>query len=313
MSRSLEIQSLYKALQEKLGLVWLTGEQHKERPVHTTDEDSQEVSLVGHLNLIIQHRVQILGHKELEYLDSLKKNSRKDTLSQLFSGQTTLVVIAKSMPPPTDLEAAAATSQVPLLSSALPSEEVIENLQHYLANYFADKITLHGVFMEVLGTGVLITGDSSIGKSELALELLTRGHRLIADDATEFSRVAPDTLLGACPEMLRDFLEVRGLGILNVRAMFVASAIKQHRNLRLIVVLQDIEDAIQMDRLHGSRQIRKIQDVNIPEVTLPVGPGRNLAVLLEVAVRNHILNAKGYDASQAFIERQKRRLENARP
>lgn len=313
MSRSLEIQSLYKALQEKLGLVWLTGEQYKERPVHTTDEDSQEVSLVGHLNLIIQHRVQILGHKELEYLDSLKKNSRKDTLSQLFSGQTTLVVIAKSMPPPTDLEAAAATSQVPLLSSALPSENVIENLQHYLANYFADKITLHGVFMEVLGTGVLITGDSSIGKSELALELLTRGHRLIADDATEFSRVAPDTLLGTCPEMLRDFLEVRGLGILNVRAMFGASAIKQQRNLRLIVVLQDIEDAIQMDRLHGSRQIRKIQDVNIPEVTLPVGPGRNLAVLLEVAVRNHILNAKGYDASQAFIERQKRRLENARP
>jgi len=312
MSTTLEIQSLYKALQEKLGLVWLSGEQYKEKPVHTSSEDSQEVSLVGHLNLIIQHRVQVLDRKELEYLDSLKKNSRKDAISQLFSGQTTLIVIAKGLPPPTDLEAAAAASQMPLLSSVLPSQEVIENLQHYLANYFADKITLHGVFMEVLGTGVLITGDSSIGKSELALELLTRGHRLIADDATEFSRVAPDTLLGTCPEMLRDFLEVRGLGILNVRAMFGASAIKLHRNLRLIVVLQDIEDAIQMDRLHGSRQIRKIQDVNIPEVTLPVGPGRNLAVLLEVAVRNHLLNAKGYDASRAFIDRQKRRLENTR-
>ena len=313
MSTTLEIQSLYKALQEKLGLVWLSGEQYKEKPVHTSSETSQEVSLVGHLNLIIQHRVQVLGHKELEYLDSLKKNSRKDAISQLFSEPTTLVVISKGLPPPTDLEAAAVASQTPLLSSELPSQEVIENLQHYLTNYFADKITLHGVFMEVLGTGVLITGDSSIGKSELALELLTRGHRLIADDATEFSRLAPDTLLGTCPEMLRDFLEVRGLGILNVRAMFGASAIKQHRNLRLIIVLQDIEDAIQMDRLHGSRQLRKIQEVNIPEITLPVGPGRNLAVLLEVAVRNHILNAKGYDASQAFIERQKRRLENARP
>jgi len=313
MSATLEIQSLYKALQEKLGLVWLSGEQYKEKPVHTSSETSQEVSLVGHLNLIIQHRVQVLGHKELEYLDSLKKNSRKDAISQLFSEPTTLVVISKGLPPPTDLEAAAVASQTPLLSSELPSQEVIENLQHYLTNYFADKITLHGVFMEVLGTGVLITGDSSIGKSELALELLTRGHRLIADDATEFSRLAPDTLLGTCPEMLRDFLEVRGLGILNVRAMFGASAIKQHRNLRLIIVLQDIEDAIQMDRLHGSRQLRKIQEVNIPEITLPVGPGRNLAVLLEVAVRNHILNAKGYDASQAFIERQKRRLENARP
>jgi HPr kinase/phosphorylase len=258
------------------------------------------------------HRVQVLGSKELDYLDSLRKNSRKDTISQLFSGQTTLVVIAKGMAPPADLEAAASTSKTPLLSSELSGQDVIANLQHYLTNYFADKITLHGVFMEVLGTGVLITGDSSIGKSELALELLTRGHRLIADDATEFSRVSPDTLLGSCPEMLRDFLEVRGLGILNVRAMFGASAIKQHRNLRLIVVLQDIEEASKMDRLHGSKRMRNIQDVDIPEITLPVGPGRNLAVLLEVAVRNYILSSKGYDASQAFIERQKRRLESVR-
>jgi HPr kinase/phosphorylase len=301
---------VYKHLQEKLGLVWLSGEQYKNKQVHCSGDASQEVSLVGHLNLITQHCVQVLGRKELEYLDALKKNSREDALSQLFSGQTTLVVITRGMPAPANLEAAATASQTPLVSSTLPSHDVIENLQHYLVNYFADKITLHGVFMEVLGTGVLITGDSSIGKSELALELLTRGHRLIADDATEFSRVSPDNLLGTCPEMLQDFLEVRGLGILNVRAMFGASAIKQHRNLRLIVVLQDIEEAIQIDRLHGSRQIRKIQDVNIPEVTLPVGPGRNLAVLLEVAVRNHILNAKGYDASEAFIERQKRRLES---
>jgi HPr kinase/phosphorylase len=312
MSTTLEIQTLYKVLQEKLGLVWLAGEQYKNRPLHSSSDASADISLVGHLNLISLHRVQVLGRKELDYLDSLKKNSRKDTISLLFSGQTTLVVIAKGLPPPDDLEAAATASQVPLLSSSLPSQDVIENLQHFLTNYFADKITLHGVFMEVLGTGVLITGDSSIGKSELALELLTRGHRLIADDAPEFSRVTPDTLLGTCPEMLQDFLEVRGLGILNVRAMFGASAIKQHRNLRLIVVLQDIGEATQIDRLHGSKRIRKIQDVSIPEFTLPVGPGRNLAVLLEVAVRNHILNAKGYDASQAFIERQKRRLESAR-
>jgi HPr kinase/phosphorylase len=311
MSTTLEIGTLYNALQEKLGLVWLAGEQYKNTPLHSSS-DASDISLVGYLNLITLHRVQVLGRKEMEYLDSLRKNSRKDTLSQLCSGQTTLVVIAKRLPPPDDLEAAAAASRIPLLSSDLPSQDIIENLQHYLTNYFADKITLHGVFMEVLGTGVLITGDSSIGKSELALELLTRGHRLIADDATEFSRLSPDTLLGTCPEMLQDFLEVRGLGILNVRAMFGASAIKQHRNLRLIVVLQDIEEATQIDRLHGSKRIRKIQDVDIPEVTLPVGPGRNLAVLLEVAVRNHILNAKGYDASQAFIERQKRRLENAR-
>jgi HPr kinase/phosphorylase len=312
MSTTLDIQTLYRAMQEKLGLVWLSGEQYKEQAVHTSDDDSAEISLVGRLNLISQHRVQVLGRKELEYLDTLRKNSRKDTISQLFSGQTTLVIISRGLAPPADLETAASTSKTPVISSELSGQDVIANLQHYLTNYFADKITLHGVFMEVLGTGVLITGDSSIGKSELALELLTRGHRLIADDATEFSRVSPDTLLGSCPEMLRDFLEVRGLGILNVRAMFGASAIKQHRNLRLIVVLQDIEEASKMDRLHGSKRLRNIQDVDIPEITLPVGPGRNLAVLLEVAVRNYILSSKGYDASQAFIERQKRRLESVR-
>jgi HPr kinase/phosphorylase len=311
MSTTLEIQTLFRAQQEKLGLVWITGEQHREKPVHSSKDDSPEISLVGHLNLIIQHRVQIIGKRELEYLDSLKKNSRKDAIAQLFSGFSSLIVMANRLPAPDDLKETAAANGTPLLSSNLPSQETIENLQHYLASYFAEKITLHGVFMEVMGTGVLITGDSSIGKSELALELITRGHRLIADDATEFSRVAPDTLLGSCPEMLRDFLEVRGLGILNIRAMFGASAIKQHRNMRLIIVLQKLGDATQMDRLHGSKQLRKIQDVDIPEVTLPVGPGRNLAVLLEAAVRNHILNTKGYDASQAFIDRQKRRLENA--
>lgn len=280
--------------------------------MHTSKDRTSEVSLAGQLNLINPHRVQVLGRKELEYFDKLKKNSRKDAIAQLFSGESTLVIIASRLPAPNDLKDAAKANQTPLLSARLNSQETIENLQYYLTNYFAEKITLHGVFMEVMGTGVLITGESSIGKSELALELLTRGHRLIADDAPEFARIAPDTLIGTCPEMLREFLEVRGLGILNVRAMFGASAIKQNRNLRLIIRLQDMDEAMKMDRLHGSRKLRSIQDVDIPEVTLPVGPGRNLSVLVEAAVRNHILISKGYDASEAFIERQKKRLETVR-
>jgi len=312
MSVTLEIKTLYGALQERLGFGWISSEAYRDKVVHSSKDDSTETSLVGHLNLIHQHRIQVLGSRELEFLDNLKKNSRKDAIAQLMSGQTKLIIISRGLPAPPDLAAAAEAAGVPLLASRLPGQEVIRNLQYYLSNFFAEKITLHGVFMEVMGTGVLITGESSIGKSELALELLTRGHRLIADDATEFARIAPDTLNGTCPEMLRDFLEVRGLGILNVRAMFGASAIKQNRNLRLIIVLQELEDATEIDRLHGSKRMRRIQDVEIPEITLPVGPGRNLAVLLEAAVRNHILNAKGYDASQAFIERQKRRLESAR-
>ena len=311
MSTVLTISALHDALRDKLGLEWISGKQHGDKIISSSRDLGGDLSLVGQLNLINQHRIQVLGKREQEYLDKLQKNSRKDAISLLFSGQSALVIIASGQTAPEDLLQAAESSGTPVLSSRLPGQVTIKNLQYYLSNYFSEKITLHGVFMEVMGTGVLITGESSVGKSELALELLTRGHRLIADDVTEFARNAPDTLNGTCPEMLRDFLEVRGLGILNVRAMFGASSIKQNRNLRLIIILQDMEDAIKMDRLHGSKRMCSILDVEIPEVTLPVGPGRNLAVLLETAVRNHILHTKGYDASQDFIERQKHRLENA--
>ena len=309
MSATLLISTLYDALKKKLGLEWVTGEELGGQAIQAATDSTAETSLVGHLNLISQHRIQVLGTKELDYLDKLRKNSRKDTISQLFSGQSDLVIIARRLEAPRDLVEAAAASRIAVLSSSPSSEETIQHLRYFLGNYLAEKLTLHGVFMEVMGTGVLITGASSIGKSELALELLTRGHRLIADDAAEFARIAPDLLNGTCPEMLRDFIEVRGLGILNVRAMFGASAIKHNRNLRLIIVLQEMGEAAAMDRLHGSRRMRTIMEVEIPEITLPVGPGRNLAVLVEAAVRNHILNVKGYDASQAFIERQKQRLE----
>jgi len=313
MTTTLDTKTLFSALQDKLGLKWISGTELQDNPVHVIEDGDSEISLVGHLNLISQHRIQILGEQELEYLDGLKKNSRNDAIKQLFSGTSRLLIITRNLEAPDYLRTAARSNHTPLLSASAQSEEAISTLHYYLANHFARNITLHGVFMEVMGTGVLITGESSIGKSELALELLTRGHRLIADDAPEFTRIAPDILNGTCPEMLQDFLEVRGLGILDVRAMFGASAIKENRNLRLIIVLQDIEEAVKIDRLHGSRRLRTIQDVDVPEVTLPVGPGRNLAVLLEAAVRNHILIANGYDASAAFIERQKRRLEQAYP
>jgi HPr kinase/phosphorylase len=154
---------------------------------------------------------------------------------------------------------------------------------------------------------VLITGESGVGKSELALELINRHHRLIADDAPEFYRGGPDTVLGRCPAVLQDFLEVRGLGLLNVRAMFGDSAIEASKELRLVVHLQPMsEEALgDLDRLRGSYQQRSFLDVIIPQVTIPVAPGRNLAVLVETAVRNHILLRKGYNAPEAFIQRQR--------
>ena len=271
--------------------------------------------IVGHLNLIRQHPVQVLGRTELNYLHNLGKNSRQDAVAQLFAGPTALVIVTGGETPPDDLMQAAEGSATPLLTSTLPGHQVINHLQYFLDAALAVHVTVHGVFLEVTGVGTLVTGDSGIGKSELALELISRGHRLVADDAPEFRRVAPDTLRGSCPPALRDFLEVRGLGVLNVRAMFGDSVIKYDKNLRLIVHLEAMDERQMrhLDRLHGQRRSRAIQGVDVPQVTLPVIPGLNLAVLVECAVRGHILSLRGYNAGQDFIERQQRHMTQGEP
>jgi HPr kinase/phosphorylase len=224
-----------------------------------------------------------------------------------------IVIIGNGLAAPDDLRKRAEAAGIPLLLSPLDSQDIVADLQYYLSHHFAEKTTLHGVFMEVMGIGVLITGDASIGKSELALELVSRGHRLIADDSPVFARIAPDLLNGTCPEVLRDFLEVRGLGILNIRAMFGDSAIKQSKHMRLIIHLAQMTDQelSAIDRLKGSRETCDVLGVAVPQVTLPVGPGRNLAVLVEVAARNHMLFLKGYDASRRFIDRQQAQIKHS--
>ena len=268
-------------------------------------------ALVGFLNLIHPNRVQVLGRTELDYLGGLGKNSYEDAVGRLFVQQPAAVVITEDRPPTPGLAEAAESSSTPLIGTAAAGDKLVRELQYYLANRMAERVTVHGVFMEVMGIGVLIAGASGVGKSELALELVTRGHRLIADDAPEFFLVAPDTLSGRCPAPLQDFLEVRGLGILNVHAMFGDNAIKQSKNLRLVIQLERMSDdqVNSIDRLRGSRQVRTVLGVEVPQITLPVVPGSNLAVLVEGAVRNHMLDHKGYKAADSFISRHQQLLE----
>lgn len=304
------VGTLFDTLRKKLELEWPDNRRGENRIIQSAEPNSADISLVGHLNLIHPHRVQILGNTEIHYLDSLGTQARKDIVNQLFSGITDLIIVGDSVQPPDDIKQHSAATSTPLFSSGQTTQMLVNYLQYYLTNLFAKKTTLHGVFMEVFSLGLFITGAASVGKSELALEMIARGHRLVADDAPEFARTAPDVINGRCPEMLRDFLEVRGLGILNIRAMFGDSAIKQNRNLRLILKLEQMdEDQIRnIDRLQGCRNSRKILGVDIPEITLPVAPGRNLAVLAEAAARNHMLYLKGFDANQSFIDRQSRYL-----
>ncbi|MBU1193033.1 MAG: HPr(Ser) kinase/phosphatase [Gammaproteobacteria bacterium] len=312
MTTPLTVATLFDTLQAKLALSWVAGQNGRHRTIrYEPGDDRTNISLVGHLNFIHPHRIQLIGETEHGYLTGLRKNSRKDAINQLLNDDSDLIIVCDNLAPPDELRQRADALPMPVLSSPLPSQEIISHLQYFYGAMFAQRTTLHGVFMEVMGIGVLITGDPSVGKSELALELVSRGHRLIADDIPEFARVAPDVLSGSCPELLRDFLEVRGLGILNVRAMFGDSAIKQRKYLRLVIHLDKMsEEQIRgIDRLRGSQRTREILSIHVPEITLPVAPGRNLAVMVEAAARTHILAMKGYDASQVFIERQQKQIE----
>ncbi|MEE9342024.1 MAG: HPr(Ser) kinase/phosphatase [Gammaproteobacteria bacterium] len=304
------IGALFDALQNKLDLRWNDSRRGQSRSVKNPSDAENDISLVGYLNLIHPHRVQILGKKEVTYLNALNKSARDDLINRLFSEETDLVVFASDEKVPDDIRQRATAANTPLFTTASPSQHLVDYLRYYLTNLFAEKIIIHGVFMEVFSLGVLITGSASVGKSELALELITRGHRLVADDAPEFSKTGPEALTGNCPDILQDCLEVRGLGILDVRAMFGDSAVKRSRNLRLIIKLEImIEKEIhKMDRLSSSQSTRQLLGIDIPEVTLPVTPGRNLAILTEAAARNHTLRLKGYDANKNFIERHEQHM-----
>ena len=312
MSIDASVATLFETLKEKLGLEWAGSQLGENRSIKNPETEGDKTAQVGHLNLIHPNRVQVLGNTEIQYLQRLGENSRRDLIKQLFDGSTDLLVIGDRQSVPDDIKQRCEASSTPLLTSSQPTAQLVNYLQYYLTNLFAEKITLHGVFMEVFSLGLLITGDPSVGKSEMALELVARGHRLVADDAPVFAKTSPDTLSGRCPDILRDFLEVRGLGILNIRAMFGDSAIKQNRNLRLILKLVSMteEQMHRIDRLHGARATQTILGVEVPEITLPVAPGRNLAVLAEAAARNHTLLLKGFDSAKLFMERQARFMDN---
>ncbi|MGV8944489.1 HPr(Ser) kinase/phosphatase [Thermomonas sp.] len=306
---------LFEQQQERLELRWLAGQQGAAlRVVEAVDTVARRPSLAGYLNTIYPNKVQILGTEELAWLDGLDARHRWEIIQRVINYRPLALVISKNQSCPDDLRIAAEESDTPLWGSPQRGHELLNQLQYRLARTLAPRISMHGVFMEIYSIGVLITGESGSGKSELALELVTRGHRLVADDAPEFTQIAPDVLDGTCPELLQDMLELRGLGVLNIRQMFGDTAIKRNKYLRLIVhlgkpTLEALQDG--MERLTGDISNRRLLDLDVPMITLPVVAGRNLAVLAEAATRMHILRSKGLDAATAFMARHSNFLERA--
>jgi HPr kinase/phosphorylase len=302
----LSVQRLFDERRERLGLAWAAGLAGGASEITGEALTQPGVGLIGHLNLIHPLLVQVMGKSEVAYLAGLDPDAREQTIARIFEASTVCVLVCDGDAVPDYLEHAATRFAKPLLTSTVPSQQVINVLRPYLQSELGAVTTVHGVFLDVLEIGVMITGDPSIGKSELALELISRGHGLVADDAIELQQIGPETVTGRCPPMLRDFLEVRGLGILNIRSIFGETAVRPRKTLRLIVNLESPVDGKYdvRDRLAPRSGTEAVLGVPIPAVTLVVAPGRNLAVLVEAAVRNHILLTRGIDSTKELIARQ---------
>jgi HPr kinase/phosphorylase len=307
MRTRISARELYDQLQERLGLRWITtGQRGGERTLERSEQLTRRPSLAGYLNVIHPNKVQIVGSAELAWLDTLDARQRWETLEKIMGFTPMALVISQNQVCPPDLRAICEESNTALWVSAKRGFELLNLLQYHMALALAPRVSLHGVFMEIFSIGVLITGDSGAGKSELALELISRGHRLVADDAPEFTQIAPDVLDGTCPDMLQDMLEVRGLGVMNIRQMFGDTAVKRNKYLRLIVQLIKASDhnSEAMSRLTGEAPAPcRVLDLDVPVFQLPVAAGRNLAVLTEAAVRLHMLRVKGLDPAAAFLAR----------
>jgi HPr kinase/phosphorylase len=236
-------------------------------------------------------------------------------LPRLLAEGPAAIILGRCVEVPAGFMEEAEAQGIPVLKSKLDKHYLVEELRLYLAHLLVDHLTCHGVFLDVHGAGVLLQGKAAVGKSELALELLGRGHRIIADDSILFARAGPHALSGICPPLLQGFMEVRGLGILNVRRLFGEGSLKRKKNLQLIIALERVNEEdlagsdLFTDRLHGSRSYETLLGVQVPRVTIPVSAGRNLAILVEIAVRQHIQRKWGYNASEHFLERHSRFME----
>ncbi|HKW81199.1 MAG TPA: HPr(Ser) kinase/phosphatase [Casimicrobiaceae bacterium] len=310
--RQVSIERLIADNQERLEMTWLAGRQGGNRILTGEAELKPTIGQVGHMNFIHPFRVQMIGAAEASYLRGLPEDALQQSIGRLFTTDLAAIIVANGEEIPKHLLDACNQHHMALLVSPQPSPHVVDVIRLYLSRMLAESTSMHGVFLDVLEMGVLITGASAIGKSELALELISRGNGLVADDIVELYRISPDTLEGRCPAVLKDFLEVRGIGVLNIRTIFGETAVRPRKLLKLMVHLEDHSDEqfSELDRLQVSATFQEILGVPIRKVTIPVAAGRNLAVLVEAAVRNFVLNQRGIDSTKEFIERQQKLMED---
>ena len=308
---SISAEALFEEHRAILRWEWVAGHAHPERRFdEAAVRDARSAAdLVGYLNYIHPYRVQIVGRREVAYLNQSTEEQQERRISRIVTLEPPVLIVADGQVPPDRLTAMCDRADIPLFVTAESAGHVIDVVRTYLGQLFAERTTRHGVFMDILGVGVLLTGESGLGKSELGLELISHGHGLVADDAVDLYRVSQTALEGRCPELLINLLEVRGIGLLDIKAIFGETAVRRKMRLKLIVHLVRKETMERdFERLPYEPIYEDILGVPVRKVVIAVDAGRNLAVLVEAAVRNTILQLRGIDTFQEFVSRHQKAM-----
>ena len=302
------MESLYSVklgkLIQEFNLEVLRGaEGYAERPIRTEDVNRPGLQLTGFFDYFDPKRLQVIGRVETTYLSGLTEEQRRESFEQLLSQEIPALIISRGMEPYPECMEMAEKYDRTILRSQDTTSVFMSNVIAALKNYLSPRITRHGVLVDVYGEGVLLLGESGVGKSETAIELVKRGHRLIADDAVEIKRTAAMRLMGSAPELIRHYIELRGIGVIDVRQLFGMRAIKVESQLDLVVNFEQWDQTKFYDRLGIEDHFTEILDIQVPIVTIPVRPGRNLASIVEVAAMNNRHRKFGYNAAQELARR----------
>ena len=306
---------LFEDFRQKLEWHWVASKGATERHF---DEVAVRMArsgadLVGYLNYIHPYRLQVLGEREISYLQHADPLVGERRVSRIVTLVPPVLVVADGQVPTPALLSMCEEAQIPMFVTHESAAFVIDLLRAYLSKHFADRTTLHGVMMDILGMGVMITGESGLGKSELGLELISRGHGLVADDAVDLYRINQTTLEGRCPVLLQNLLEVRGIGLLDIQAIFGETAVRRKMRLKLIVHLVRKETLERdYDRLPHEPLTEHVLGIPVRKVVIQVVAGRNIAVLVEAAVRNTILQMRGIDTYEKFVSRHREAMQSDR-
>ena len=303
---SISAEALFEEHRQALHWEWVAGHAHPERRFDEAAvlDARSAADLIGYLNYIHPYRVQIVGRREVAYLSQGSDEVIERRVARIVTLEPPMIIVADGRAPPNRLVAMCDRADIPLFVTAESAGHVIDVVRTYLGQLFAERTTRHGVFMDILGLGVLLTGESGLGKSELGLELISRGHGLVADDAVDLYRISQTSIEGRCPDLLLNLLEVRGIGLLDIKAIFGETAVRRKMRLKLLVHLVRKETMERdFERLPYEPLYEDILGMPVRKVVIAVDAGRNLAVLVEAAVRNTVLQLRGIDTYAEFVRR----------